>query len=148
MRKLGFTLVELLIVIILMGLVSFLVIRLPSAVSAKPKSITDLRNILYPEGKITVYSDGKIQGDKKINFDCTAPEVLIFENGEFKKKMFNKNIIFEYKVKNGIGDSFILKCEKGYYVFKPFNIKKTDTLNEAEELFTNSKYKLKEGNYY
>jgi hypothetical protein len=148
MRKLAFSLVELLIVIVLIGLISFLVIKLPSFSFPKSISVAGLRDALYPDGEMKVLINGKIISDKKVEFNCKNPEVFEYVNGQFEKKEYDKDIIFKYTVKNGIGDSFILKCENGYYVFKPFDIKKTDSFAKAEILFTNNEYKLEEGNYY
>jgi len=150
MRKLGFSLIELIIVVLIIGIVSFLAVKFPSFYLTS--KITDLLDELSPNGKIIVYKNGNMQSDKKVVFDCNNPEVFEFINGEFEKKLYEKEDektpVFKYKVKNGIGDSFILKCQSGWYVFKPFSIKKINTKEEAEDLFLNKKYFPKIGSYY
>jgi len=145
MRKLGFTLVELLVVIVLIGLISFLAIRLPSFSSSS--SLSDLLDLLKPDGSITVYKNGEITG-KKVDFKCDSPVTYVYKNGKFEVKEYGEGVLFEYNVKNGKGDSFILECGGGYYVFKPFFIKKTDSFEKAKELFTYEKYKPEEGSFY
>ena len=49
-------------------------------------------------------------------------------------------------MKNGIGESFILKANGKYYVFKPFIIEKTNSLEKAKDLFLLSQYRDKDNN--
>ena len=150
MRKLGFSLIELIIVILIIGIVSFLAIRLPSFYFSS--DITNLLQTLSPSGEITVYKNGSVISSKKATFKCKNPEVYEFIDGKFEKKIFEKENektpVFKYKVTNGIGESFILKCQNGWYVFKPFSIKKANNLQEAEDVFLNKKYFPKIGSYY
>ncbi|GAB6075066.1 prepilin-type N-terminal cleavage/methylation domain-containing protein [Nautilia lithotrophica] len=150
MRKLGFSLVELIIVVLIIGIVSFLAVKLPSFYLTS--KISDLLDELSPNGEIVVYKNDDIVSNKKVVFDCNNPEVFEFINGEFEKKLYEKEDektpVFKYKVVNGVGDSFILKCQNGWYVFKPFSIKKAKTEKEAEEMFLNKKYFPKIGSYY
>jgi len=145
MRKLGFTLIELLVVIVLIGVISFLVIKLPSM--SKNGSLTDLREALLPDGSVTVFKNGAVEGKVKINLPCDNPVTYVFKNGEFEKKEYNESVVFKYSVKNGIGESFILECG-GFYVFKPLFVKKAETMKKAQELFTNKDYKPSYGSYY
>jgi len=145
MSKLAFTLIELIIVILIIGIVSSLVIKLPSLTSSTVK-IEDLREYLYPNGEFYLFNDGEeVVKDKNVtlNIKFFAPEVYKY-NGEFKRSDFgylnDKKIVFKYSVKNGIGDSFILKNEDVYYVFKPFYIKKFNNFEEAKEAFLLNKY--------
>jgi len=155
MSKLAFTLIELIIVILIIGIVSALVIKLPSIAASKPK-IEDLRNYLYPNGVFYLLDDGEEIATKEknttLNIKFFAPEVYKYNGEEFKKVEFgrlnNKKIIFKYEVKNGIGDSFILKNEDAYYVFKPFFIKKYSSFEEAKKAFLLTEYMPKEGDYY
>ncbi|AZV45731.1 hypothetical protein C3L23_00085 [Nautilia sp. PV-1] len=150
MRKLAFSLIELIIVILIIGIVSFLVIRLPSFYFSS--DITDLQSRLSPNGEITVYKNGTVVSSKKVIFNCENPEVYEFINGSFEKKIYQKENektpVFKYRVENGAGESFILKCKNVWYVFKPFRILKFKNENEAENTFLNSKYFPKIGSYY
>jgi prepilin-type N-terminal cleavage/methylation domain-containing protein len=177
MSKLAFTLIELIVVIIIIGIVSFLVIKLPSFSSPKI-TIENLREMLYPNGEFYLFDDGNevilINGKWKmgngklkelkskedleeaiknsnLNLSFNLPEIYIY-NGEFKKKdfgyLFDKKIIFKYGMKNGIGDSFILKNGNSYYIFKPFYIKKVNNFEKAKEEFLLNKFEPKEGEYY
>jgi hypothetical protein len=145
----SFTLIELLIVVVLIGLVSFLVIKPPPFTSSK--SITDLRDILYPNGVFYKFEDSEIieKNDKNISSSLAInnPTIYIYDGYEFVKKPM-KLLQFKYRVKNGIGDSFILKCDEGVYVFKPFSITKVKDLYQAENLFLLKNYMPKEGEYY
>ena len=155
MSKLAFTLIELIIVILIIGIVSALVIKLPSVASPQPK-IVDLRNYLYPNGKFYLFANGEeiAVKDKNIssNISFFAPEVYRYDGREFKQVEFddmdNKKVVFKYSVKNGIGDSFILKSGDFYYLFKPFFIKKFNSFEEAKNEFLLTKYMPKEGDYY
>ena len=90
MSKLAFSLIELILVIVLMGIISFLTIKLPSYSNNKPK-ITQLRDFLAPDGNTTL--------------KC----IKYIYNGNFIKSQDSN-----YHIKNGIGDSFILKCNDKY----------------------------------
>jgi prepilin-type N-terminal cleavage/methylation domain-containing protein len=154
MSKLAFTLIELIIVILIIGIVSFLVVRLPSFATSAVK-IEELREYLYPNGEFYLLEDGEeIVKDKNLtlNIKFFAPEIYKYDGKEFKKVDFgylkDKRIIFKYKVKNGIGDSFILKNGDTYYVFKPFYIKKVDSFERAKEDFLLIRYMPKEGEFY
>jgi prepilin-type N-terminal cleavage/methylation domain-containing protein len=177
MSKLAFTLIELIVVIIIIGLVSFLVIKLPSF-SSSQINIENLREYLYPNGTFYLFDDGKevvlingrwknkngefkkiknkedleeVINKSKIDIPFLAPEIYVYD-GEFKKKdfgyLFDKKIIFKYSVKNGISDSFILKNADTFYVFKPFYIKKVNSFEEAKEKFLLNEFQPKEGSYY
>lgn len=143
MRKLGFSLIELILVIVLIGVISFLVIGFPKIF---PSSF-NLYEALYPEGNITVYKN-RIVSSKKVKFNCKDINVYVYAGGNFEKKVYPNKILFEYFVKNGIGESLILKCDKKFYVFKPFGMSETESLKKAEEIFTNKKYKPKIGSFY
>ena len=171
MSKLAFTLIELIIVIIIIGIASFLVIKLPSFSSPKT-TIENLREYLYPNGEFYLFDDGKemvlknkkwkkikneedleeVINKSKINISFYAPVDYQYDGQEFKREnfgyFFDKKIIFKYSVKNGIGESFILKNGEDYYVFKPFFIKKTSSFEEAKREFLLSKFTPKEGYYY
>lgn len=151
MSKLAFTLFELIIVVIIIGIVSFLVLKLPSFSNSKNIKIEDLRDVLYPNGKLIITSN-KIISTKKINIKITNPEVFVFRDNILLRKNFkdlnNSKILFEYNVKNGIGDSFILKCNEGIYVFKPFKIIKVFSFSEAKNRYLNMSYQPREGSFY
>ena len=157
MSKLAFTLIELIIVILIMGLVTFLTIKLPSIAFSKPKDILHLRDMLYPNGTIYVLKEKSFisKNDKNstinINFDKDL-KVYKYNGEEFEIVNFpylnDNKIIFLYKVKNGVGDSFILKNYNTYYVFKPFYIKKFNSFQKAKNEFLLTKYMPKVGEFY
>ena len=152
----AFTLIELLIVVVLISVVTFLVITFQKPVSFSKITIEHLREYLYPNGEFYLFDDGSnlaILKDKNItniNINLNAPEVLIYKNGYFEKKEFedlnDKQVVFSYKVQNGIGESFILKANDKYYVFKPFIIKKTNSFEKAKNLFLLNMFRDKEKN--
>ena len=155
MSKVAFTLIELILVVILISLISFLTIRLPSFSSSKSISIKNLREVLYPNGTFYLFNDGsEMVKDKNItlNLKFELPEVYVYNGNFFEKKEFgflkNKKIIFKYSVNNGIGDSFILKNGETYYVFKPFGIKKFNSFEMAKKFFLLKAYQPKIGEYY
>ena len=143
----AFTLIELLIVVFIIGIVSFLVISLPSF-NGKKYSIKDLKKLTYPNGTFYLFQDGNNllikDKNKSINISINLPEVLEYKDGFFVKKIFNKfdgkKVIFKYSQKNGLGDFFILKCDEGIFVFKPLYIKKFNHLKEAEDFFLLKNY--------
>lgn len=139
----SFTLIELLIVIIIIGIVYFL--ALPSIHHSNPQiKITNLRNYIHNS---TLYIFDDYSNNKKLNLDIDNIKVYDFN---LQKKLFSKykdkNIIFKYEVKNGIGDSFILECNKGIFVFKPLHIYKVNSLNEAKHFL--DKYRPIKGSFY
>jgi len=111
--KNSFTLIELLIVIILMGLFYFLSVSLIAY--KKSSNIKNLYADLYPNGKIDISK-----------FDC---EIYDYYDGKLRKE--EKKFYF---VKNGIGDSFILDCNNKVYLFRPFDIKEYNSTNEVIEV--------------
>ena len=143
----AFTLIELLIVIFIMMLASFLVISMPSFKNKK-YSIEDLKTLTYPNGTFYLFNDGSnlLIKDKNstLNISINLPEVLQYKDGYFEKREFknfhNKKVIFKYSQKNGLGDFFILKCDEGIFVFKPLYIKKFKNLNKAEDFYLLKKY--------
>ena len=143
----AFTLIELLIVIFIIGVVSFLVLKLPSFSNPQIK-IENLKNLTYPNKIFYLFDDGNnlLIGDKNksLNIVITAPTVYIYKDDKFIKKEFkrinNKNVIFKYYENNGLGNSFILVCDEGVYLFKPLNIKKVSSLNEAKKEYLLSNY--------
>ena len=149
MSKLAFTLIELIVVVVLIGIFIFLVI--PREVKyVKILSPSDFYDFLYPNGKMIVFKDGTnlvIFPDKNltnVNINLNFSEVYVYENGMFKRKYFDnvddKEVVFEYSVKRGIGDSFILSGNDKFFVFKPFWIYTLDSFEEAKD-----KYLLKSG---
>ena len=156
MSKLAFTLIELILVVLLIGLISFLVIKLPSFSTSKRITLLDLREFLYPNGNFYLFADGSEIAIKdknlSVNISFETPVVYVYNGNYFERKNFgyfgDKNIIFEYRVKNGIGDSFILKNGDMFYVFKPFFIKEFKSFSEAKNFFLLKKYQPETGAYY
>ena len=155
MSKLAFSLIELILVVVLIGIISFLTVKLPSF-SSKNITVSDLRDVLYPSGEFYLFSDGTelLAKDKNqtLNLKFSLPEVFVYNGEFFEKKEFgylkNRKIVFKYTVKNGIGDSFILKNGDEFYVFKPFFIKKLNSFEEAKNFFLLKNFQPKPGEYY
>ena len=156
MSKVAFTLIELILVVILMGLISFLVIRLPSFVNKRKVTILTLRDYLYPNGEFYLFENGNEIAIKDknstLNINFEAPKIYVYNGNYFKQKTFldlgSKKVIFKYMVKNGIGDSFILQNGDKFYVFKPFLIKEFNSFSAAKDFFLLRKYEPKIGDYY
>jgi hypothetical protein len=123
--RVGFSLIELLLVIFLISFISFLVIKLPSY--NRVYTFKDLREIVYPNGTLII---GKniylIKNSKKIKLNFLHKEFEVF-NKDFQKL----NLPVIYKMKNGIGDFIIIK-EKKVYMYKPLFLKTFNSLNEAK----------------
>jgi len=147
MQLKAFTLIELLIVVFIIGIVSFLVISIPSF-NNKKYSILDLKQLTYPNGTFYLFEDGSNllvkDKNKSINISINLPEVLEYKDGYFVKKEFKKfkgkKVIFKYSQKSGLGDFFILKCDEGVFVFKPLYIKKFSNLQKAEDFYILKNY--------
>jgi len=143
----AFSLIELLIVIVLIGFISSLVLKLNTP--SKKISITDLREFIkdgefiIKNNKEFIYKGLK---QKEVFIPIHNPEVYVFKNTRLIKKEYKDDIQFRYKVKNGIGESFILKCKEGVFLFKPLFIKKVASLSEAKREFMI--YQPIRGNYY
>jgi len=142
MQLRAFTLIELLVVVFIIGIVSFVSISIPSF-SNKKYSIEELKSLTYPNGTFYLFNDGSnlLIKDKNstLNISINLPEVLEYKDGYFEKKEFkdfhNKKVVFRYSQKNGLEDFFILKCDKGVFVFKPLYIKKFENLDEATAFY-------------
>lgn len=152
----AFTLIELLVVVILIGIVTFLVIRLPQAQS-KSIDVDALREFLWPQGSVTLYADGTIEaqkGGKKVSLHLklTDPVVYRYKDGRWEEMDFGqragKRIAFVYSVQRGLGSYFILKAPQGYYVFKPLTIIKAHSMEQARRLFLLSNFAPNAGEYY
>jgi len=152
MSRVAFSLIELIIVVILIGLVSFLVIKLPKY-TFSPLTPYDLRSYFHPNGKLWVFENGSNITDKNksINFKLTLPVVYVYEKGwkiKHFKPYLNKKVVFFYEIKRGIQNSFILKSEEGIFVFKPLFIYKVNSIQEAKEIYFNKKYPFEKGRIY
>ena len=124
MSRVGFSLIELLLVIFLISFISFLVIKLPSY--KRVYTFKDLREIVYPNGKLIIGKDiYLIKNAKKIKLNFLHKDFEIF-NGNFQKL----NLPVVYKMKNGIGDFIIIK-ERKVYMYKPLFFKTFNSLSEA-----------------
>ena len=116
----SFTLVELLVVIFIISLVYMVSIKF---FVPKQVEIKDLYLNLYPNGSFNLNK-----------FNCKR---FNYYDNELQKE---DNPI--YRVKNGIGDSFLLVCNRKIYLFRPFDIKVFK--NKQNALESMSKY-LNEG---
>ena len=108
----AFTLVEILLSILLIGILYFLSIKLTYK---NEILIKDYYKYLYPNGEMPL------------------PKCKVYNYYDDKLKEINKK---NYVVKNGIGESFILECNKAY-LFLPFEIREFNTTNEILDYFEN-----------
>ena len=126
MPKVAFTLLELILVIVLLSIFSFLVISFSGSRIEKDK-IVSLQKIIGKEGNISFNSLG-----------CQNVEVYRYVGDDnFEKEVKGEEVV--YFMKNGIGDALILECDDRFYLFKPFYIKRVQSLEEAETLFLDKK---------
>jgi prepilin-type N-terminal cleavage/methylation domain-containing protein len=146
--RVGFSLIELIIVVFLIGVFSFIAIKLPS--SLEQKSFDNLRDILYPNGEIYIFDDKSVllikdNKEKFINFNFSPFEVYDIDGNLISFNNYkNKKVIFHYKIKNGIGDVLIVKEKKVYY-FKPLYVK---VYKNLQSLKNNLVLVINEGEYY
>ena len=147
MRIKAFTLIELIIVIILFGVSSYLVL---SNVKKVTTPILTSDKIIENYKDITIYMlRDKIISTKKISLKLTNPIIYDKNLKEIEFKRYeDKDVIFKYILKNGIQNSYILECNEGIFVFKPFETIKVSSLDEAQEILTYQEYAPQEGNYY
>jgi len=153
--KFSFTLIELIVVVILMGVVYFIVLSNYSKQHLPFIKITQLYNTLPKNCKFIVFQDSnniELIHNKKYNFHIKDPHLFKIVNNELENIKLpyykNKQIIFEYIKHNNIQNSYILKSNEGVFLFTPFKIIKTDSLENAKELFLNEKFLPSDGNYY
>jgi len=138
MRIKSFTLIELIVVIVILSIVSLLI--LPKNIISTKITPDKLRDILSPNGVFYLI-------DKNESILLTNPIVYDKDlNIITFKKYKNKDVLFKYEVRDNIGDSYILKCDEGIYIFKPFYIKEVNSLQEAQKIL--NQYLPKEGSYY
>jgi prepilin-type N-terminal cleavage/methylation domain-containing protein len=114
--RVGFSLIELIIVVFLIGVFSFIAIKLPS--SLEQKSFGNLRDILYPNGEIYIFDDNSVllkkdNKEKFINFTFSPFEVYDIDGNLISFNNYkNKKVIFHYKIKKRNRGSFNCKREK------------------------------------
>lgn len=151
MQLRSFTLIELLIVIAIISFISIFIIVVPSKTKSK-LSIDELKEITYPNGSFYLLKNNEAvlikDRNKTVSISLTLPKVLEYKDGQFLKKEFGEEVVFEYHQKNGLGDFFILVAEEGIYVFKPLFIKKFDTLKSAKEYYLLNNHQPLKDNYY
>jgi len=145
----AFTLIELIIVVILVGIISYIAVaNIKTAIN--PAITPDkFRDILSPNANLFIFRDS-ISIDKNIsNIKITNPVVYDKDLKKINFKNYNdKIVVFKYTIKNGIQNSYILACNEGIFVFKPLETIKTTSLQKAKELLNMSEYLPKEGSYY
>lgn len=156
--KRAFSLIELILVVVLIGIASMLVISNPPKTGESILQTEKLRDVLYPKGTLYIFRDGGVLLEKEdenktgLNVNINFPKVYVYENGDFMQKNFaeydNKSVVFKYGVNNGIGDSFILYSNGFYYVFKPFKIIKTDDFEKAKDIYLGKNFFPSEGEIY
>ncbi len=152
----AFTLIELLVVVVLIGIITFLVVRLPQ-VQSKSVEVDALREFLWPQGSVTLYADGTIEAQKDgkkvpLHLRLTDPVAYRCKNGLWEEVNFGqktgRRIVFTYSIHSGLGSYFVLKSSQGYYVFKPLAIMKAHSLEQAKQLFLLANFAPAAGEYY
>ena len=175
MRIKSFTLVEIVVVIILLGIVYSLGLTAYNNINQKKRNIYNIKEFQknLPEGSIVFYSYSK---------ECKKSGVLL-KNGDFirvfypvfnkEDKMLAKNrygnletvefepeklkgktekICIKIKLKNGdFTDKFILSYSNRYYLFLPFyqEIEEFETEEKAKEAYFHSlEYPLSKDGFY
>jgi prepilin-type N-terminal cleavage/methylation domain-containing protein len=167
--KKGFTLFELLIVIIIISVVYFLII--PYGLGAKKGAsgfkFEDLKTYLSSFDKnatVTLVCTNECKkcyifyGDKKVQTNIINKELraYTYNNGYLDDAIFSaseyfdsyENICFRYSVdsKIDVGDEVFVKYNDKVYYFSPYfqKTKVFDSLSEASEFYTNALEKLKD----
>jgi len=145
----SFTLIELIIVIIIFGITSYLVFSNIKTTIHPLITPDKFREVFLPTGNLYIFRN-KIYNDKNItNISITNP--IVYDKN-LKQIIFNrykdKEVLFKYSIKNGIQNSYILECNEGIFVFKPLYTIKVNSLKEAQKLFSLEKYLPTDGNYY
>lgn len=147
--KRGFTLVELLIVIILIGVVYMLFIAgLDKNEKPRPLRFEELRSTilnLTRNTPATLTCDGDTcghcvirprEGEKELEIDLfrSRPKVLYYDRyGYIKERRFPGEICFEYTIrKNLSGDNILVERGGIYYLFYAY-LKKADVFNTYDE---------------
>jgi len=143
MRIKAFTLIELIIVIIIFGVASYLVTS--SIKSTSPIITPDKLRDVFKNKTIYLFRDGFSIKNIKITNPIVYNEKL--QKITFKRYK-DKEVIFKYSIHNGIQNSYILECNEGIFVFKPLETIKVYSLNEAKKILNYNEYLPKEGNYY
>jgi len=144
MRIKSFTLIELIIVIIIFGVASYLV---TSSIKSTQTVITPEQFRDFKNKTIYLFRDGF--SIKHVKIKLTNPIVYDKDLKEIKFDRYNdKEVIFKYVVHNGIQNSYILESNEGIYVFKPLQTIKVNSLKEAQKILTYSDYSPKEGSFY
>jgi len=144
----GFTLIELIIVVIIFSIVSYLVITTLKTTTNKIVTPDKFREFFSPDITFYLLRD-KIISDKKINIKLLNPVVYDknLEQIEFKR-YGDKNVLFKYELKNGIQNSYILECNSGIFVFKPLQTIKVKSLEEAKQILTMKNFIPESGSFY
>ena len=145
----AFTLIELIIVVILVGIISYIAVANIKTAINPAINPDKLRDMLSPNANLFIFRDS-ISIDKNIsNIKITNPVVYDKDLKKINFKNYNdKIVVFKYTIKNGIQNSYILACNEGIFVFKPLETIKTTSLQKAKELLNMSEYLPKEGSYY
>ena len=149
MRIKAFTLIELIIVIIIFGVASYLVTS--SIHSSTKESITpDKFREVFKNTTIYMFRDNfLILNNKNVKIKLTNPIVYDKDLKEIEFQRYkDKKVIFKYVIHNGIQNSYILECNEGIFVFKPLETIKVDSLQKAQEILTYKDYLPEDGNYY
>lgn len=152
-KKNGFTIIELLIVVLIIGLSYSLVISKIPQQKEKVKGLLTLREdllnlkeknyadfldlVCYEENcnKCVIYLDGsKTPEDLELNLFTQKPKTYIFDdNGYLNEKQFGDNTCFRYGISsNDSGSSLFVEYNKEYYILYP-TIKKTEKYTDYDQ---------------
>jgi len=168
MYKKAFTLIELMIVIVLIGLVYTLAINKLSQFSKQTTalSLLNLKNYLHHQNykktsKIICFDnclecklvlDGKIVKDLDIHLDKGIKKYIFLENDFLERdsdvffdKDLEKDVCFSYSVDfKGIGEQVIVQYKKKYYDFRSYLSEPIvyKSLSDIREYQDNLKQKL------
>ena len=143
MRIKSFTLIELIVVVVILSVVSYLVLTSIKTLNTQIITPDKLKDTFWPNGVFYLFREGNksIKLTNPIVYDKNL-NIIHFQ------KYKNKEVLFRYKIKNGIQNSYILKCNEGIFVFKPLEIIKVNSLNQAKKILSYKDYLPIEGSYY
>jgi len=153
--KKSFTLIELVVVVILIGIVYFIVLDNYSIKEDKFLKIEQLYSKMPKNCEFLVFANGKnieLTTNKSFNFTIKNPKIYKLINNNLKRVFLlnynNDEVIFRYIKHNNIGSNYILQTDNNIYVFTPFNIIKTSNLETAKKLMINKDLWPTDGDYY
>jgi len=146
MQKIAFTLIELIIVVIIIGISSYLVVSNVKTATNPIITPEKFREAFYPDKTLYMFRDSF---NTKLNISLTNPIVYDKDLNQINFKRYkDKDVLFKYSIHNGIQNSYILECNEGIFVFKPLKTIKVNSLQKAQDILTMKEYMPKEGDFY